>query len=376
MSASRAVVAVVALVALAPRAAAAESAADAGPAAPGSSTPSADAGPGPDAAADASAARPRPAARPIPPERLPRVEAALGSAEVELGAVATLSIAVTTKAPGDRVHLRGQDALGPFEILDRRRSVVSSGPRGTSERLELDLAAFEAGRLEVPPVELMVVLGDGRTGSVSTSPLPLAVTDPLANEHDPQPRGEHPPIAVYTTDTRALWAAAILGGLLLAGLAGLLVGRLRARAAPKPAPPPPPPRPPEEVALEKLRAAEKSGMLERGEVKEFHVAVSEAVREYLGGRYRFDSLELTTEELIAEMDRATLRGMSREELVRFLGETDLVKFAKWRPDLERSWALLRMAVEVVHRTTEAERAFAAASVRAAVPAPGQGADRA
>ena len=66
----------------------------------------------------------------------------------------------------------------------------------------------------------------------------------------------------------------------------------------------PPPRPPEEVAFEKLEAAERSGWLEEGEVKLFHVAVSEAVREYLGGRYGFDSLEQTTEELLVYVPAA------------------------------------------------------------------------
>ena len=104
-------------------------------------------------------------------------------------------------------------------------------------------------------------------------------------------------------------------------------------------------------------------MLERGEIKELHVAVSEAVREYLGGRYGFDSLELTTEELLGEVDRVALRGIGREELVAFLGETDMVKFAKWRPDEERSRQLLASAYDIVRRTTAAEMAARAATVR-------------
>jgi hypothetical protein len=296
------------------------------------------------------------------------VRTSLEVEQVELGALATMSIDVTYRE-GDRVHLKGIRRLGRFEVLERRR-VERPEPREgqdeaetPSERIELDLMAFEAGELELPAVELMVVLGDGRTGTVHTEPLRLEVTDPLANEHDPQPRGDHAPVPVFTTDRRALWAGGILGALLLAGLLGLAAERLRARRKPRPGPPPPPPRPPEEVALEKLRAAERSGMLEAGEVKAFHIAVSEAVREYFGGRYGFDSLELTTEELLDELEHAVLRGITRDEVVTFLGETDMVKFAKWRPDVERSEALLRAGYDIVRRTTAAERAAAAATVR-------------
>ena len=84
-------------------------------------------------------------------------------------------------------------------------------------------------------------------------------------------------------------------------------------AGPKP---PPPPRPPEEVALEKLGAVKTSGMLERGEIKEFHISVSEAIREYLGGRYGFDSLELTTEELDVPARVAAQRDAERRTRAR------------------------------------------------------------
>jgi len=319
------------------------------------------------AADDGGAAAPaQPRRPPIPQERLPRVEASLESEEVELGAVAKLHIAVT-REEGDRVHIKGLRRLGRFEVLDRNRRDGQGGAEYPTEWLDLDLMAFEHGELEVPPVELMVVLDDGRTGSVSTVGLTLRVTDPLANEHAPAPKADHPPRPVLTTERRLLWTAGIVAGLLVAGLLGLALGRIRRKRKPKPGPPPPPPRPPEDVALEKLEELERSGMLDREEIKDFHVGVSEAVREYLGGRYRFDSLELTTEELLAEVDRATLRGVTREELVSFLGETDMVKFAKWRPDVERSRSLLVSAFDIVRRTTQADLLARTATARPQQP---------
>lgn len=327
----------------------------------------ADAGASGDAAPEAGDAAAQPVANeppPIPPELLPRVEARLGVERVELGQVVPLTITVSTR-PGDRVHLPRGLKLAPFELLERHRgaddadAASARGRDAATTVMELELICFEAGRFEVPPIELMVVLADGRTGTVTTAALPLEVTDPLANEPDPQPRADHALRPVLTTDRRALWVGGALGALLLAALAGMAIGRLRERRRPRPAAPPPPPRPPEEVALEKLEVAERSGWLEAGEIKQFHIAVSEAVREYLGGRYGFDSLELTTEELLVQLDAATLRGVTRADLESFLFETDLVKFAKWEPDVERSRALLAQAYHLVRRTTEAERGWVA-----------------
>lgn len=331
---------------------------DGGPSDDGSETVEADSGDllsdGAVEEIDGGSGRQQPEPDTIPQELLPRVEASLEVEEVELGQVLPMSITVHSR-PGARVHLKQLREIGPFELLDstRREEAPSEEGDAPSIVMELELITFEVGQLEVPPVELMVVLRDGRTGSVETPILTVLVTDPLANENDPQPRADHPPRSVMTTDQRALWAFGIGGALLLAILLGMVIGKLRSRRRPKPAPPPPPPRPPEEVALEKLEAIERSDWLEEGEIKTYHIAVSEAVREYLGGRYEFDSLELTTTELLLQLDAVTIRGVTRNEIESFLFETDLVKFAKWRPDDEWSKGQLEEAYRIVRKTTSA-----------------------
>ena len=43
------------------------------------------------------------------------------------------------------------------------------------------------------------------------------------------------------------------------------------------------------------------GFLEDADNRPFYFAVSEVIRDYLGARYGFDSLEMTTDELVAEL---------------------------------------------------------------------------
>jgi hypothetical protein len=145
----------------------------------------------------------------------------------------------------------------------------------------------------------------------------------------------------------------IAGGLAAAGLGAVIAllvrRRLRNR---KPAAPAIPPRPAHEVAMEKL---DRLGALlaEGGDLRPFTFQLSEAIREYLGGRFGFDSLEMTTEELVATMRRVPLetsRGVVGSEIEGWLSACDLVKFAKIAPSPEQARGALETAIRMVAAT--------------------------
>jgi hypothetical protein len=148
-----------------------------------------------------------------------------------------------------------------------------------------------------------------------------------------------------------LWPAYIAGALCAAGLGALLtmllVRRLRARRGERPGPPP---RPAHEVALEKLDRLGAYGFLENADNRPFYFAVSEIIREYLGGRYAFDSLELTTDELIAELRRQAGRELVLGEIQGWLSACDLVKFAKISPSATEARGALESAIRIVTTT--------------------------
>ena len=148
-----------------------------------------------------------------------------------------------------------------------------------------------------------------------------------------------------------LWPAYIAGGLVAAGIGALLtmliVRRLRARRGERPGPPP---RPAHEVALEKLDRLGAYGFLENADNRPFYFAVSEIIREYLGGRYGFDSLELTTDELCAELRRRAGRELVLGEVQGWLSASDLVKFAKISPTAAEARGALESAIRIVTTT--------------------------
>lgn len=109
-------------------------------------------------------------------------------------------------------------------------------------------------------------------------------------------------------------------------------------------------RPAHEVALEALEALERSGLLERGQVKEYHIAASDILRTYVEARFRVEALEMTTREVLDGLGRVGVGPHFVEGLRTFLGACDLVKFAKAKPDADASRATTALGVDLVRES--------------------------
>lgn len=146
-----------------------------------------------------------------------------------------------------------------------------------------------------------------------------------------------------------LWAKRggwMLGGIGLAGAAAWWWVRRPVAEAP-----PVPPLDPGVQARARILGARRRMDDARGYVGE----VSDAVREYLEGRFGVRAPELTTEEFLEQLSGKPLPGLGGgDELAVFLGQCDLVKFAGWRPGGEELEGLEAAALGVVDRTSSLE----------------------
>ena len=105
------------------------------------------------------------------------------------------------------------------------------------------------------------------------------------------------------------------------------------------------------MALEALDELERSSLLERGQVKRWHVRVSEIIRTYVEGQLEVPALEMTTGEVVAGLRGAALGGRVTGAFHAFLARCDLVKFAKLRPGTDESRELLGAARSLVRMTS-------------------------
>ena len=113
---------------------------------------------------------------------------------------------------------------------------------------------------------------------------------------------------------------------------------------------------PEETALRELDRLLAENLLTKGEIKLFHLRISDILRRYIENRFSLKAPERTTEEFLVELSRADsatdalLRG-HKTLLTDFLTQCDLVKFAKHKPSLTECKKTVLICREFIEKTT-------------------------
>lgn len=293
------------------------------------------------------AAAPAPQAAPAAGDPdAPTVAARLLQNEARVGD--TVSLIVTAVAPNHvPVNLPAELDLSPFELVSRSESEKALGDGKRQRQFTFRIAAFETGALTVPAVALTYLAKQGAVRTVSTEPLPITIKSLLANEPDPAVKPDAAPVAVMQEVRWPLY----LGGGVLAALFGAVIGsmllsRWRKRVKVVYVPPP---RPAHEVALEKLERL-GAGPMAVDNMRPFYFELSEILREYFGGRYGFDSLELTTDELLRQLRRSARTPLVISDVEGWLSSSDLVKFARLAPTEEQARAALEAGIKFVVTT--------------------------
>lgn len=236
--------------------------------------------------------------------------------------------------------------IGTFQVVD----FGSEPPREKSGRTVHEqwytLVTYETGDQVVPGPTIQYRRADGEPERLA-APDALVAVRSLVEAAGPTPASEprdiKGPVAVPRDYTLLLVIAAGVALVLLA-LALLMrwINRPRAAAAL-------PPRPPHELALDALARLHAARLAEAGRIEEFYVRLSAIVREYIEARFGLRAPEMTSEEFLQAAQRnPQLTPPQRALLGEFLGEADLVKFARHRPtaaDAERAWAAAREFVQ-------------------------------
>ena len=114
---------------------------------------------------------------------------------------------------------------------------------------------------------------------------------------------------------------------------------------------------PEEIALQELERLLAENLLARGEVKFFHLRISDILRHYIENRFGYQAPERTTEEFLTELSQArsqknTFPGNHKTLLADFLTHCDLVKFAKHEPTPAESEKTVSICREFIEKTKE------------------------
>jgi hypothetical protein len=304
-----------------------------------------------DAAAPVSTCTPDP----LPADRAPQITVTLGPEQPRVGDRVVITYRFRYRAR-DRVEFE-PDVVAfqqPAIEMDyaraqpeRDRSARPAGDGYVTTDVSVAVQPFKVAEVVIASLPVRVNTGD-EIARVCTPEVRFRVRSVFGNTAHPQPRDVTGPVAVRFGALTLRHVALALDGLFAVVLATLAVANWW-RARPKVPPPPPPPRHPYLVAREALDALARGDLLSRGLTKDYYDAISDVIRRYLGGVLGFDAIEMTSDEVMAQVRKTPLPGVTLVELERLLSECDLVKFAGYLPSHEEADEILRSAMSIVER---------------------------
>ncbi len=321
----------------------------------------------------------------LPPDPdAPTVGVSIDRSEAAIGDRLNLTISATS-LEGVVVTLPNAIELGKFEVLSRDegdKTGIDVGNGRRARRFVLGIASYEIGTHAIPEIRLSYINPKGEVRSVDTEPLIVTITGLIGGNEKPETQAMRAPHSTMVEDRRAVEAMRY-GGIALAALLVLLLLRAivrrvlrRRRAAAEVGPPP---RPADEVAMERLQALRARGNFSLDSYRPYYFELAEILRAYLGARFEFYSLELTSAELLDVLAaRAPELGAKDGGLARFFEEADLVKFAKFGSDdaaAERAFGFVQATVLSTAKRLEVESSTeqkAAAAKSDGKPATGAG----
>ncbi len=265
-----------------------------------------------------------------------------------------LALEVVVAYPdGYTVNLPTGLEFSPLERVDVKEGEPESTGTGWRRLFTVSLQYFSTGDATIASFPITYVDSTGGVHTVDVPPRKFSVASLLANEADPQPKADDPPISISYPNKVAETA-------IYAGIAALLLGlglarvwsRWRRRVRPVFTAPPVPPHTAAYAALDHLEGR-RTLLLEEGQASDYYVELTEITKAYVQSRFGIDALDRTTDEIRSTLIRAgsRLAPLEPTELMRFLEEGDLVKFARFAPGGDVAAAALEKARSMVRRTT-------------------------
>ncbi|MBW7887177.1 MAG: hypothetical protein H3C35_02315 [Bacteroidetes bacterium] len=268
-----------------------------------------------------------------------------------------MNVHITATLPNDAlVYFPGmRDTIGGFDIVKQDSLMRSVDGNVLSLQKTITVASFQEGIKTLPPISIAYrTPSDTAVKIIRSNPISIEVRT----------------IAVDTTqaikDIKSVMTIpltwkdfALYGGiiLVLAALAYVIYRRIQKRkissgeiVEEKPL------IPAHLLALQKLSDLGIEKLWQKGEVKLFYSKATEIIREYFELRYGITALEMTTSEVMEQLEKFKLNQSTTASISGFLSEADLVKFAKYFPASTDMEKIIPTAEAIVNNTRPTETA--------------------
>ena len=111
--------------------------------------------------------------------------------------------------------------------------------------------------------------------------------------------------------------------------------------------------PPHTAAMNEIDKIKDEKLNDRSDTKTYYTRLTDTVRKYLYRRYGFPAMEMTTDEIVVELEKVNTPE-AIEDLHHLFTTADLVKFAKGRPELSEDDKNLSNAIDYIQQTKKDE----------------------
>ncbi|WP_457290232.1 BatD family protein [Pedobacter sp. UYP24] len=259
--------------------------------------------------------------------------ARLDKSSILLGDQTTLRLSVSLPANGKiEFPILSDTISAKVQIVDigKLDTVKDASGRWVISRA-YTITAFDAGVQTIPAFKFI-----GPDGQLLTDPIPLQVqevkVDTTKGVFDiKQPMTVKYGFMDWLKDNWGLLLAETLLPIVLIGI--WLYYRKHKKVKPvivevKPA------IPADLTAINKLHALRDKKLWQQEEVKQYHSELTDILREYLEQRFNIPAMEQTSEEIFGSIKDRDITPQNKEILREILLLSDLVKFAKQKPQAE------------------------------------------
>lgn len=113
--------------------------------------------------------------------------------------------------------------------------------------------------------------------------------------------------------------------------------------------------PPYELAMRRLDALKRSGLAEKGQNKQYYTELTEILRKYLGGRFRIYALEMTSTQILEELEKNPETAPFALQLKPMFTVADFVKFAKQQSSVDENIRSFNAVKEFIKSTRPVEQ---------------------
>lgn len=265
---------------------------------------------------------------------------------------------VVDHAPGQRVLLPSLEMdWGAIElqgVTQPEITLIENGMERTS--IVVQVTAWEPGDYITPPFEVRLASADGTISTLPVQPFPLRVESVLnpddLNARDIKPQASLP----FGTGGSRLVLLGI-GALVAVAVVVLAVALRKRRAGSEVVAKITDDRPPHIIALAELDEIEQADLVAAGQFQQHYTRISETIRRYLEREFELTAMEETTYELQRSLrENGILDKGLQKHVIGLLQESDIVKFAKIRPNPTDASQLPEKARQFVNASNAQKRA--------------------